>query len=208
MGAPRIVVIGTSWGGFNALSRIVDALPPDFRLPIVVVQHRGRDSDETMASILQSRCKRPVREAEDKDPIQPGNVYIAPPDYHLLVDDGFLALSTDEPVAFSRPSIDVLFESAADVFGDGVVGVLLTGANQDGTRGLARIKAAGGYVVVQDPATAEVRVMPESAIAHVEVDVVAPLERIGAVLVEVARASAGAQETRSGRVEKRAMVLS
>jgi two-component system chemotaxis response regulator CheB len=191
MVAPKIVVVGTSWGGFAALSRIVEDLPPDFRLPIVVVQHRGRDSDETMASILQSRCRRPVREAEDKDPICAGTIYIAPPDYHLLVDDGFLALSTDEPVAFSRPSIDVLFESAADVYGAATVGVLLTGANQDGTRGLLRIKAVGGFVVVQDPETAEVRVMPENAINEVAVDVVAPLERIGAVLRDVAGASSG-----------------
>jgi len=189
--APKIVVVGTSWGGFAALSRIVEDLPPDFHLPIVVVQHRGRDSDETMASILQSRCRRPVREAEDKDPIQPGTIYIAPPDYHLLVDDGFLALSTDEPVAFSRPSIDVLFESAADVYGAATVGVLLTGANQDGTRGLLRIKAVGGYAVVQDPETAEVRVMPENAINEVAVDVVAPLDHIGGVLREIACASSG-----------------
>lgn len=199
MPARKLVVVGTSWGGFAALSRIVEDLPEDFRLPIVIVQHRGRDSDETMASILQSRCKRPVREAEDKDPIQAGHIYIAPPDYHLLIDDGFLALSTDEPVAFSRPSIDVLFESAADVYGAGTVGVLLTGANQDGTRGLSRIKEAGGYAVVQDPETAEVRVMPEYAIKNLAVDVVAPLDRIGKILQDIASTSSGIDGTSASR---------
>ena len=189
----RIVVIGTSWGGLAALSKIVEGLPADFRLPIVVVQHRGRDSGDTMASVLQARSKRPVRDAEDKDPIMAGYVYLAPPDYHLLVDEGYLALSIDEPIAFSRPSIDVLFESAADVYGAGVVGVLLTGANQDGTRGLAHIKAAGGFTIVQDPASAEVAVMPESAIADGPVDVIAPLDRIASVLVDLAQASAAMQ---------------
>jgi two-component system chemotaxis response regulator CheB len=210
MGAARIVVVGTSWGGLNALSHIVDGLPLDFRLPIIVVQHRGRESDETMTNVLQARCKRPVREAEDKEPIQAGYVYLAPPDYHLLVDEGFLALSIDEPVAYSRPSIDVLFESAADAYGPGVVGVLLTGANQDGTRGLARIKKAGGYVVVQDPDSAEVAVMPESAIAGVAVDVIVPLDRIASVLVALALASSGlrdgaAAQDGTGRAERGAL---
>ncbi len=187
---PTLVVIGTSWGGLHALSHIVEALPPDFRLPIVVVQHRGRDSDETMALILQARCRRPVREAEDKDMIEPGSVYLAPPDYHLLVDDGYLALSTDEPVGFSRPSIDVLFETAADAYGSGVIGVLLTGANHDGTRGLARIKEVGGFAIVQDPASAEVPTMPESAIADVAIDCILPLERIAPFLVELAEHAA------------------
>jgi two-component system chemotaxis response regulator CheB len=199
--APRLVVIGTSWGGLNALSRIVEGLPLDFRLPIVVVQHRGRDSDETMAMILQSRCQRPVLDAEDKDVIQPGSVYLAPPDYHLLIDDGYLSLSIDEPVAFSRPSIDVLFETAADVYGSGVIGVLLTGANQDGTKGLQKIKDAGGYAIVQDPAGAEVATMPESAIADVAVDCILPLERIASFLVELAEESAAmpAARARNGK---------
>jgi two-component system chemotaxis response regulator CheB len=200
MPAHNLVVVGTSWGGLNALSQIVGDLPHDFRLPIVVVQHRGRESDETMANLLQARCRRPVREAEDKDPIQPGSVYIAPPDYHLLIDDGYLALSIDEPVAFSRPSIDVLFESAADSYGTGVIGVLLTGANQDGTRGLRRIKNAGGFVIVQDPASAEVATMPESAIADVSVDCVLPLEKIASFLVELAEESAALRVPRAERV--------
>jgi two-component system chemotaxis response regulator CheB len=161
-------------------------------LPIVIVQHRSKDSDERLAALLQSASPLPLREAEDKEPLRAPGVYIGPPDYHLLIDSESLALSTEEPVAYSRPSIDVLFESASYSFGSGVIGVLLTGANHDGTRGLSQIKARGGYVIVQDPASAESDFMPKHALKHVAADRVLPLEHIAAELV--ARAS----EARSG----------
>jgi two-component system chemotaxis response regulator CheB len=183
----EIIVVGCSAGGLSALGRLLAALPKSFSLPIAVVQHRSKDSaDDTMVQVLQGATDLVVREAEDKEPLVGGHVFLAPPDYHLLVDVGCLALSVDEVVAFSRPSIDVLFETAADSYGAAVIGVLLTGANQDGTRGLERIKEAGGFVIVQDPATAESPTMPRSAVAAVRVDRVLSLERLAESLMELA----------------------
>ena len=179
---PGIVVIGTSAGGLKALEKILGGLPVGFPLPIVAVQHRSRESD-ALAAVIRSLVSLPVVEAEDKEPITTPNVYIAPPDYHLLLEPGGLALSTDEPVSFSRPSIDVLFESAADAYGPAVLAVLLTGANQDGTRGLARVRAVGGATIAQDPRTAESPEMPATAIASGVVDRVLPLGEIAAELV-------------------------
>jgi two-component system chemotaxis response regulator CheB len=185
--AYELIVMGTSHGGLHALSTVIGGLPGDFPLPIAVVQHRSRDSDGIMATLLTDRSKLRVREVEDKEPIEPGWVYIAPPDYHLLVDGDVFALSTEEPVAYSRPSIDVLFESAAEAYGDRLVGVVLTGANADGARGLKRIKEFGGYAVVQDPLTAESPPMPRAAIAAAPVDKVVPLEGIAPFLVQLTR---------------------
>lgn len=181
-GRPDIVVVGTSAGGLRALERIVGGLPSEFDIPIVAVQHRSRES-EIFASVVQSLVRLPVREAEDKEPIRAPGLYLAPPDYHLLLEPGSFALSTDEPVRFSRPSIDVLFESAADAYGAGVLALLLTGGNQDGTRGLARIRAAGGVAIVQDPETAESPQMPAAAIASGAVDCVLSLGDIAAELL-------------------------
>jgi two-component system chemotaxis response regulator CheB len=180
-----LIVMGTSQGGLHALSTIVAGLPKNFRLPIAVVQHRSKDSDDVMISLLRECGSLPVREAEDKEMIESGWIYIAPPDYHLLVDGNAFALSTEAPVAYSRPSIDVLFESAAESYGERLVGVILTGANADGAKGLGRIKEFGGYAVVQDPATAESAPMPNAAIASVRVDRVLPLGRIAPFLVEL-----------------------
>jgi two-component system, chemotaxis family, protein-glutamate methylesterase/glutaminase len=174
----RIVVIGASAGGLHALRTVLEALPADFTIPIVVVQHRSRDS-ELLCELLQEATPLPVMEVNDKVATTRGHVYVAPPDYHLLVEEGYFALSVDEPVRFSRPSIDVTFESAVDSYGMDTIGVVLTGANQDGAHGLRRIVEAGGYAVVQDPATAEVRVMPQAAIAAVPNVRVIPLEQIG-----------------------------
>ena len=180
---PSVVVVGTSAGGLRALERIFGSLPAEFPVPIACVQHRSKDS-ELFASVMQGMVALPVREAEDKELFLAPGVYLAPPDYHLLVEPGGrLALSTDEPVSFSRPSIDVLFESAADSYGAGVVGVLLTGANHDGTRGLIRIRAAGGIAIVQDPTTAESPEMPSAAIAIGAADTVVPLDAIAGELV-------------------------
>ncbi len=165
MSAPqrfRLIAVGASAGGFAAVCRIVGMLPAGFAIPIAVVLHRSKDSNG-LAGILQSCSSLRVLEVEDKQPLEEGTIYIAPPDYHLLIDDDTFALSTEERVLYSRPSIDVFFESAADAFGAGVIGVVLTGANTDGSRGLAHIVARGGQALIQDPATAEVANMPAGA---------------------------------------------
>lgn len=159
-----LVVIGTSLGGLSALKVLLAGLPRSFPLPVAIVQHRHRDSDEMISYVLRQHAFLPLKEVEDKDDINPGYVYIAPADYHLLVDDGYFSLSTDPPVSYARPSIDTLFESAAEQYGDRVVGVILTGANQDGAAGIAEIKTRGGIAIVQDPATAESPTMPEAAL--------------------------------------------
>ena len=146
--APEAVVIGASAGALEALSSLLPALPSDYRLPILIVVHLPPDKTSLLAELLRARCAIRVREAEDKEPIEPGVVYFAPPDYHLLVEqDRRLSLSDDEPVLFSRPSIDVLFESAADAYGGGLIGVVLTGANSDGAngpQGCGRSRRRGG----------------------------------------------------------------
>jgi two-component system, chemotaxis family, protein-glutamate methylesterase/glutaminase len=182
----RLVVIGSSWGGFHALSCILSALPKSLDAPVVVVQHRMPDSnDGPFVSYYSHRSALPVLAVEDKEPVLPGRVYIAPADYHLLVDDGHFALSTEGAVQFSRPSIDVLFESAAHAQGSAVIGVILTGANEDGAAGLSAIARCGGTTIVQDPATAERREMPEAALAATEVDEVLTLEQIPDRLVSL-----------------------
>lgn len=163
----EIAVIGTSWGGLAALHEILAALPASFKLPVVVVQHRHKDSGHFLARVLQDDTKLCVCEVDDKAPIAGGNVYIAPANYHVLVERGHLALSTDEPVSFSRPSIDVAFVSAADAYRDAVVGIVLTGANSDGSRGLKRIADRGGLAIVQRPETAESPTMPAAALRAV-----------------------------------------
>jgi len=180
----RVVVIGASAGGLHALSTVLSALPPGFGMAVVVVQHRSRDS-ELLCDLLQQSCRLPVTEVSDKQEIAPGSVYVAPPDYHLLLEDGFFSLTVDDPVRYSRPSIDVTFESAADSYGMDVVGVVLTGANPDGAHGLSRIAGAGGYAVVQDPDTAEVPVMPRAAAAAVAAARVLPLDQIGPHLAAI-----------------------
>ncbi len=185
-----IVAIGCSMGGMHALAVIFQALTRDFPLPIVVVQHRYRTSNDSLPAYFRRHSLLSVVDALDKQWIEPGHVYLAPADYHLLVDpDGELSLSVDERVEYSRPSVDVLFESAADAYTRGVIGVVLTGANSDGARGAKRIKQRGGFVLVQDPDTAESPEMPRAAIAATRVDRILPLDRIGPFLVELARNS-------------------
>lgn len=180
-----VVAIGTSWGGLGALGRILSDLPAGFPAPVLVVQHRSKDSDDLLAKLLQDMSDLDIQEAEDKDVLQPSHVYVAPPDYHMLVDFGQLTLTTDDPVRHSRPSIDVTFESVARAYGSGAIGVVLTGANQDGARGLARIVALGGRGLVQDPATAEVAIMPAAAKAAVPTAEILHLEEIPDRLVEI-----------------------
>jgi two-component system, chemotaxis family, protein-glutamate methylesterase/glutaminase len=174
----RLIVVGVSAGGLFALRTLVAGLPEGFDIPVAIVQHRSRDS-LLLCDLLQECSALPVGEVSDKEEIAGGRVYVAPPDYHLLVEErGWFALSTDEPVRYSRPSIDVLFLSAADAYGMDIIGVVLTGANADGARGLRRIADAGGHAVVQDPATAEVRMMPQAALRAVPEACVLPLEEI------------------------------
>lgn len=180
---PEIIVVGASAGGLRALEVLLGALPRGFPIPIVAVQHRARESSDTYAEVLGKGTPLPVREVEDDDKLRAPGVYLAPPDYHVLIEPGRVALSIDDPVSYSRPSIDVLFESAADVYGARVCAVLLTGANADGAKGLMRIKQAGGYAIVQDPQTAESPEMPAAGIANAPVDRVLPLEQIADELV-------------------------
>lgn len=174
---PALVVVGASAGGLHALQLLVAGLPADWGTALAIVQHRSRDS-YALCELLQDVSPLPVAEVNDKDEIAGGQVYLAPPDYHLLVEGKHFSLSVDAPERWSRPSIDVLFESAADAYGDRAVGVVLTGANSDGARGLRKIVDQGGQAVVQDPATAEIRVMPEAARRAVPEACVLPLEAI------------------------------
>ena len=162
--APRIVVMGASAGAIQALSQILPALPADFPLPILVVVHVPADRSNFLAPLFEAKCRLAVREADDKEPALAGTVYFAPPNYHLLLEaDGSLSLSSDEPVQHSRPSIDVLFESAADAFGADVIGIVLTGANADGAAGLRSVAAAGGTALVEEPGSAFADAMPLAA---------------------------------------------
>src|SRR5687767_14677555 len=181
----ELIVIGVSAGGLNAGGSILGGLDPDFGVPVAVVQHRARES-EALALVLQETTRLRVCEIEDKMPYEPGKVYIAPPDYHVLVDDGHFALSVDAPVTYSRPSIDVLFESAADEVGPRLIGIVLTGANRDGSVGLRRIADRGGHTIVQEPGTAEVGVMPRAALELVPEACVLPLSGIPAHLQRLA----------------------
>jgi len=179
----ELIAIGTSWGGLDALSRLLDGLHEAVHQPIVVAQHRSPESEDAMLqNLLQHHTRRLVSDPDDKTPVEPDHVYLGPPGYHLLVEDGHLALSTEAPVQFARPSIDVLFESVAEEYGRSAVGIVLTGANADGAAGLAAIKRHGGVAVVQDPTTAERRAMPDAAIAATQADAVLSLDDIPAFL--------------------------
>ncbi|HKW46082.1 MAG TPA: chemotaxis protein CheB [Gemmatimonadaceae bacterium] len=187
-----IVVVGTSWGGLNALRELVGNLPADFRVPTVLVQHRHRESNHLLSTFLQERTDLRVTEVEDKMPIEQGTLFIAPADYHLLIDRDVFALSTDPPVRYSRPSIDVTFYSAADAYEAATIGVILTGANSDGSRGLRRIFDRGGIALVQEPTTAESPTMPAAAIRCVPDARVQTIAQIARTLAD-ADARSGAE---------------
>lgn len=181
------VVIGASAGGLQTISTLLPVLPKEFPLPILIAQHRLPSSDDFLAKALDQLSPLCVKEAEDKEPLRPGFAYIAPANYHLLVErDETLCLSVDPKVNWSRPSIDVLFESAAAVWGAGVISVILTGANDDGARGTAFIKQNGGLTIAQDPATAEHPTMPQAAIDTTAVDHILPASEIGVFLKNLA----------------------
>ena len=161
-GGYDMIAIGTSAGGFNAICRLVTLLPPEFDIPLAIVQHRAKES-EALAGLMQNCTRLKVYDVDDKQPVERGAIYIAPPDYHMLIDDGVFTLSVDGPVGHSRPSIDVFFDSVADTYGPRAIGVVLTGANADGSNGLQKIVSRGGQALVQDPDEAEVSVMPAAA---------------------------------------------
>ena len=173
-----IVMVGTSWGGLAALRALVAGLPEDLCMAVTIVQHRHKDSDHMLRTLLQERSTLTVCEVEDKMPIEHGTVYVAPPDYHTLIEPGHFSLSTEAPVRYSRPSIDVAFTSAADSYGHRAVGIVLTGANTDGAEGLRLISDRGGLALVQDPATAESPTMPRAAANAVPRARVMPLDDI------------------------------
>lgn len=176
--AGEIIVVGTSRGGLKALEAVLSGLDSDFVVPLVIVQHRGKDLETGLCEYLGRNSPLPVSEPEDKEPILAGHVYLAPRDYHLLIQTMSFALSTDPPVNFARPSIDVLFESAAHEYNERAIGVILTGSNHDGAQGLATIKSHGGVTMVEDPLTAAHRTMPDAALARSNPDWVLPLHEI------------------------------
>ena len=184
--AAEAVVIGASAGAWEALSAILPALPAHFSLPLMIVVHMPPDRPSILAELFQARCRIAVREAEDKEPIVGGTAYFAPPDYHLLVEaDKHLSLSSDEPILYSRPSIDVLFESAADAYGPALIAVVLSGANEDGAAGIKAVADAGGTAIVQNPESAFAAAMPEAAKAACPGAQVLSLQEIAVYLEKV-----------------------
>jgi two-component system chemotaxis response regulator CheB len=181
-----IALVGSSWGGLAAVSQLLAGLPRNFALPLAVIQHRSRHADDLLASLLQDVTELKVVDAEDKEPLEPGTVYVAPANYHMLVERGYLSLTTDPLERFSRPSIDVTFTSAADAYPGAALGIVLTGANDDGSRGLRHIVRRGGKAIVQDPETAESKPMPLAAKMAVPEAEVLSLARIPERLVEIA----------------------
>lgn len=180
-----MIVVGASLGGLRALLEVLRGIPRSFHRSFAVVLHRHKDSDGALLDLLRQESPLPACEPLDKEPFRPGMVYLAPADYHLLVEPTHFCLSIDEPVRFARPSVDVLFESAADAFGREAIALVLTGANGDGAHGAECIKAGGGRVIVQDPATAEAPQMPQAVLARIAPDYVLSLDRIAPLLVEL-----------------------
>jgi two-component system, chemotaxis family, protein-glutamate methylesterase/glutaminase len=182
----KAIVIGVSAGGMAALGKILPRLPADYHLPLIIVQHISPDADNYMISHFDSNTAIKVKEADEKEEIKPGVAYFAPPNYHLLIETDFtFSLSVEERVNFSRPSIDVLFESAIDAWCSGLIGIILTGASSDGSKGLKMIRECGGLTIVQDPQEAEVSVMPEAAIKLTKVDKILKLDAIAGFLVSL-----------------------
>jgi two-component system chemotaxis response regulator CheB len=179
------VVVGASAGGIRALGRLLAPLPSDFPLPIIVVQHLHPNSESYLPKILSAYSALSVKQAEERETIQNSKVYIAPPNYHLLIEeDHSFSLSLEPPVRYARPSIDVMFETAVYAYRDKLIGIILTGANDDGREGVKKIKRAGGYIIVQDPKTAEAEAMPKAAITAATVDKVLDIEEIGVYLLQ------------------------
>ncbi len=181
------VVIGVSAGAVDALGTILPSLPADYPIPVIVVVHLPADRKSVLAQLFRAKCQVDVHEIDDKEKLKTGTVYFAPPDYHVLIeDDKRISLSSEELVHYSRPAIDVLFESAADVFGPALAAIVLTGASADGARGLAAVHAAGGICLVQHPNQANSRTMPEAALKACPTAEALTLEQIAKRLLEIA----------------------
>jgi len=182
----KAIVIGVSAGGLEALKQILPDLPANFPVPIIVVQHRHPYSDDSLERAMDDICKIRVQQINDKTAINKGVAYFAPPNYHVMIEEDMtFSLTLDPPVNYSRPSIDVLFESASEIFGKQLIGIILTGANKDGSLGVSIIKKRGGVVIVQEPETASVDAMPLAAIASTKVDYILTLEMIAEMLTQV-----------------------
>ncbi|WP_165932637.1 chemotaxis protein CheB [Flavobacterium cellulosilyticum] len=180
------IVIGVSSGGMSAMKVLFSLLPKDFNIPIIIVQHLNARSDGQWIQLLNNESNLHVKEADEKEAIVAGNIYIAPPNYHLMIEkDKTFSLTIDERFNYARPSIDVLFESAAEAYKNTLIGIVLTGANHDGANGIKRIKEYGGLAIVQDPKTAECAYMPASAIAAITPDYILPLKNIVALLLKI-----------------------
>ncbi len=180
------IVIGVSSGGMNAMKVMFSLLPKDFNTPVIIVQHIGTHSDSQWIKLLNDKSNLLINEADEKEKIESGKVYLAPANYHLLIEkDKTFSLTIGERVNYSRPSIDVLFESAAEAYTNKLIGVILTGSNNDGTNGIKRVKECGGITIIQNPETAESAYMPKSAIAAIKPDYVLSLEAIAELLIEL-----------------------
>ncbi|MGN6645897.1 MAG: chemotaxis protein CheB [Cytophaga sp.] len=180
------VVIGVSAGGLHALIYILSKLPKEYSLPVIIVQHRGKDHKDLLEDLLQTRCLLKVKQADEKEKIEAGYVYTAPPNYHLLIElDKTFSLTSDIYVKHSRPSIDLLFTTAAEVYKELLVGVILTGASSDGAEGILEIKRSGGVTLAQDPLTAEYPYMPQASINTGAVDLIGTLEEITSYLINI-----------------------
>lgn len=190
------IVIGASAGGLQALKMVLSSLPASFPFSIAIVQHIAESSENFMAELLNQASRITVKEAEDKESICPGIAYVAPPGYHLLIEpDRSFSLSVDERINHARPSIDVLFESAAEAFDEALIGIILTGANADGAQGLKTIKEYGGLAIVEDPESAEHPAMPKAALAATTVDHVVTLERLVPLLLHLTAHESEAYDT-------------
>ena len=184
------IVIGVSSGGLNAMKIMFSLLPADFKLPVIIVQHISPRSENQWIDLLNNNSKLRIKEADEKEKIEPGMAYIAPANYHLMVErDKTFSVTVEERVNYARPSIDVLFESAAEAYKNKLIGVILTGSNNDGTNGLKRIQECGGLTIVQDPKTAESPYMPSSAIATIQPDYILPIAEIVDILIKMALTS-------------------
>ena len=182
----KAVVVGASTGGVSALKTLLGSLPVDFPVPVLIVTHIAPFSDDGLAVLLDTQCAIRVKEADEQENIVAGTVYLAPANYHLLVErSGTLAFSIDPPVNFARPSVDVLFETAAEVYGSALIGIILTGAGNDGSKGLLKIKESGGVTIVQDPADAELGSMPRNALQLLEADHLVRLTDMPGLLMQL-----------------------
>ncbi|KIL96832.1 Chemotaxis response regulator protein-glutamate methylesterase CheB [Paramagnetospirillum magnetotacticum MS-1] len=186
----RAVAMGCSAGGIAALHDILPALPANLPVPVIIVCHSGPAATDLLSAAIRRDCRLPVAEAQERSPALPGHIHVAPPDYHLLIEpDGTFALSAEERIHNVRPAIDALLETAAEAWGEELLAVLLTGANEDGAQGMAAVKAAGGHCIVQDPSDAVADVMPRAAIARGAADWIAPLDRIAFLITSLCQDS-------------------